>query len=156
MLKILRQKRWTRNDRAESPSLTLVSSDESTERPKSSKASENPSRQLSRIQEEDEQSEASSTLPEGENPRTESTGLQRTEVIELEEISESRVVYCERLRKLKKCQVCRKHYTRYRRECPECKLLVASSCYPETCWNDSEGMSKNCYRDRKSSCLRMV
>ena len=78
---IMRQKR---NDRVESPSLTPVTSDGSVERPKSSKASGNPNRGLTRIQEEEEQSEASSTLPERENPRTESTCPQQTEVTELE------------------------------------------------------------------------
>ena len=43
-----------------------------------------------------------------------------------------------------RCQLCRNHRSRYRRECIRCFRLVASGCNPEQCWCEESQICRRC------------
>ena len=45
----------------------------------------------------------------------------------------------------KMCQLCWKHSSRYRRECPICHWLIAPGCWPKRCWSDELNHCRSCH-----------
>ena len=45
----------------------------------------------------------------------------------------------------KRCQLCRKHQSKYRRTCPICGRLIAPGCWPVQCWSDELNHCRNCH-----------
>ena len=45
----------------------------------------------------------------------------------------------------RKCQLCWKHQSKYRRLCPICDKLIAPGCWPVKCWMDELNHCKDCH-----------
>ena len=45
----------------------------------------------------------------------------------------------------KKCQMCRMHSSRFRRECPICHGRIAPGCRPKKCWSDELNHCRSCH-----------
>ena len=48
----------------------------------------------------------------------------------------SQGVYYHHSKHPKKCQMCWKHVSRFRRKCPICERFIAPGCWPKLCWSD--------------------
>ena len=64
----------------------------------------------------------------------------------------SQGVYYHHSKHPKKCQMCWKHVSRFRRKCPICERFIAPGCWPKLCWSDKlfdavTGMLLNHCRD---------
>ena len=66
--------------------------------------------------------------------------------------------------KVRRCQLCWEHSSRFRRECPICHYWIAPSCRPMRCWSDEYNHCRSCralieilkhYRFKSQYCMTL-
>ena len=84
-------------------------------------------------------------------PKTHLTGIEWAR-------SEAKDINVWKTRVPRRCSLCEKHSSKYRRECPVCHWLIAPGCYPKKCWSDELNHCRACHDLMelwKHSCCKM-